>query len=280
MNAKKVTDTIVRNIKKYFEDTGRKTSVVGISGGKDSLVVAMLLKEALGADNVVGVLLPEGRQDDIEDANLVTTLLEIKQTAFNILPITSSFIDIAFSIIDSDGKLGTRTVSDQSKVNLRARIRMAALYYLSQSLDDSCVVGTSNAGEIYTGYTTKYGDNGADVFPIGELHVDEVLEVGKYLIHKHFGGMYEEGQLLEILEKVPADGISGKTDEEALGFTYAEVKSVEINGTCGNKKKDQEIKKAHIASEHKRTMPPIIKSGISRAKSNMKTVTGKVVIKS
>lgn len=264
MDTQKVTDTIIKNIKKYFKDNNRKTAVVGISGGKDSLVVAMLLKEALGAENVVGVLLPEGTQEDIGDANLVTNLLGIKQTAFNILPITGNFIDITFSIMNKDGDLESANVTEQSKINLRARIRMATLYYIAQSLEDACVVGTGNAGEIYVGYTTKYGDSGADVFPIGEIYVDEVIEVGKNLIDRYFEDTYEGLQLLRILVKEPADGISGKTDEDALGYTYDEVKAVAVSGTCGDKKVDNLIKKSHIATEHKRKMPPIIKSGITR----------------
>ena len=264
MNTQKVTETIIKNIKKYFKDNGRKTAVVGISGGKDSLVVAMLLKEALGEENVVGVLLPEGNQTDINDSNIVTNLLQIKQTSFNILPITANFIDIAFSIMNKDGELESVNVTEQSKINLRARIRMATLYYVAQSLDNACVVGTGNAGEIYVGYTTKYGDSGADVFPIGEIHVDEVLEVGQYLIDKYFKDTYEGLQLMNILNKEPADDISGKTDEEALSVTYDDIKKVEVNGSCGDKKKDNIIKKMHIASEHKRKMPPIIKSGVVR----------------
>lgn len=262
MNTKKVIDTIVKNLKKYFKDNGLEKAIVGVSGGKDSLVTAMLLKEAIGAENVIGVLLPEGSQEDIDDANITTNLLGIKQTAFNILPITANFIEIAFSIMNKDGEMETVNVSEQSKMNLRARIRMATLYYVAQSVEGSCVVGTSNAGKIYVGQTTKHGDSGADVFPLGELYDDEVLEVGNMLNNKYFEDTYEGLKLMSILHKVPSD--DGVDDEDAMGVTYDDIKKVATGGTTGDKKKDSAIKKMHVSSEHKRKMPPIIKAGAVR----------------
>ena len=263
MDTKKTVDKLVKNIQKYFKDNGRKTAVIGISGGKDSLVAAMLLKEAIGAENILGILLPEGNQKDINDANLVTNLLGIKQSSFNILPLTAALPSINLNVMMPEGNVETVMLEEQSVINAKPRIRMAVLYYLAQSLEDAVVVCTSNAAENYVGYTTKFGDTG-DICPLRELYVDEVLEIGEYLIKKYFEGEYEYIQLTDILSKAPSDGIRGKADEDVLGFTYAEVKDYSLKGTCGDKKKDALIKDAHDKTEHKRKLPVVIGAGIKR----------------
>ena len=199
-DAKKVKDEIVEWIKLWFAENGLDcNAVVGISGGKDSSVVAALCVEALGKDRVIGVKMPCGRQNDIEYSDMLIKHLGIKSYTMNIFG--------AVTWIDSRFPLDVE-ISKQTKTNLPARIRMATLYAISQSVNGR-VANTCNLSEDWVGYATKYGDAAGDFSPLSQMTVTEVKAIGREL-----------GLSDELIDKVPTDGLCGKTDEENLGFTY------------------------------------------------------------
>ncbi len=194
------TEKCVEWIKNWFEKNGKGcTAVVGISGGKDSSVVAALCKKALGTERVLGVLMPRGVQPDIDFSYKLCEHLGIKYTVVNIAEATDGLISAVKGI----------EPTRQALVNLPPRIRMSALYLVSQSVGGR-VANTCNLSEDWVGYSTRYGDNAGDFSPISCFTVDEVKKIGKYL-----------GLPSVLTDKAPSDGLSGKTDEDNLGFTYA-----------------------------------------------------------
>ena len=201
-DAEKVKDQCVAWIRSFFEENGRNcNAVVGISGGKDSSVTAALCVEALGKERVIGVLMPCGEQADIDMAYLLVRHLGIKHYEINIKVAVDGIL----------GELHGLEPSVQSRTNLPARIRMATLYAVSQSMNGR-VANTCNLSEDWVGYSTRYGDAAGDFSPLCNLTVTEVKKIGKVL------GLPET-----LTNKVPIDGLSGKTDEENLGFTYDEL---------------------------------------------------------
>ena len=201
-DAEKVKDQCVAWIRSFFEENGRNcNAVVGISGGKDSSVTAALCVEALGKERVIGVLMPCGEQADIDMAYLLVRHLGIKHYEINIKAAVDGIL----------GELHGFEPSVQSRTNLPARIRMATLYAVSQSMNGR-VANTCNLSEDWVGYSTRYGDAAGDFSPLCELTVTEVKKIGEIL------GLPET-----LTHKVPVDGLSGKTDEENLGFTYDEL---------------------------------------------------------
>lgn len=235
---KKTKDEIVQWIRDYFAENGPECSaVIGISGGKDSTVVAALCVEALGKDRVVGVLMPCGIQPDIHDSYKVVTTLDIGYRVVNIG-------DTVLALTDQ--LEGIMHVSKQTKVNLPARIRMTTLYAVAQSLTNGGrVVNTCNRSEDYVGYSTKFGDSAGDFSPLANLMVHEVRQIGHEL------------QLpQELVDKTPSDGLCGKTDEDNLGFTYAQLDDYIERGTCGIMSIDYKIESMHKHNLHKlRPMP-------------------------
>ncbi|MBR0302650.1 MAG: NAD(+) synthase, partial [Clostridia bacterium] len=200
-NAEKTKNECVKWIRDFFEENGAGcNAVVGISGGKDSSVVAALCVEALGRDRVIGVLMPNGEQADIDMAKLLVKHLGIKHFIVNI---KDSYDGLVRSI--------PLEMSEQSRINLAPRLRMAALYAVSQS-NNGRVANTCNLSEDWVGYATRYGDAAGDFSPCSHLTVQEVKAIGRVL-----------GLPAELVDKVPIDGLCGKTDEDNLGFTYAEL---------------------------------------------------------
>ncbi len=197
------TEKCVEWIRNWFEENGKGcNAVIGISGGKDSSVAAALCVKALGKERVIGVLMPCGEQSDIAFAYDLCSELDIKHYVINI---ESAVSGIYQGIGDSF------ELSQQSRFNLPPRIRMATLYAVSQS-HNGRVCNTCNYSEDYVGYSTRYGDSVGDFSPISCFTVAEVLQIGKVL-----------GLSDKFIEKVPSDGLCGKTDEDNLGFTYAEL---------------------------------------------------------
>lgn len=227
----KVKKACIDWIRSFFEENGKNcVAVVGISGGKDSSVVAALCVEALGRDRVVGVLMPCGVQSDIDMARLLVSHLGIKHFEINI----KNTVDAALASIGAVGE-----ISPQTKMNLPARIRMATLYAVSQSLNGR-VANTCNLSEDYVGYATRYGDGAGDFSPLCNLTVTEVKLLGKSL-----------GLPLQLVEKTPIDGLCGKTDEDNLGFTYAVLDKYIRTGEIDDTATKEKIDRLHKLNEFK-----------------------------
>ena len=234
-NAKRTKDEIVQWIRDYFAENGPKCSaVVGISGGKDSTIVAALCVEALGRDRVFGVMMPNGVQSDINDSVNVVNALGIPNMKVNISGAYSKLLASVSAGLECDA-------SEQTKVNLPPRLRMAALYAVSQSLPNGGrVANTCNMSEDYVGYSTKFGDSAGDFSPLANLMVHEVRQIG-----------YELPIPRELVDKTPTDGLCGKTDEDNLGFTYAQLDDYIMNGTSGILSIDSAIHAMHRRNLHK-----------------------------
>ena len=235
-HVEKVTNDIVRWIRDWFDENGKGcNAVVGISGGKDSSVVAALCVAALGKDRVIGVLMPNGVQPDIDCSKQLVQHLGIPYFICNI----KKSVD---GVIESLQESGVE-ISRQTIINLPPRIRMSTLYALSQSKNGR-VANTCNLSEDWVGYSTRYGDAAGDFAPLGQLTVREVVAVGKHL-----------NLPIHLVEKVPSDGLSGKTDEDNLGFTYAALDKYIREGVCEDEQVKAKIDHLHKANEFK--MKPI-----------------------
>ncbi|MBQ8181948.1 MAG: NAD(+) synthase [Ruminococcus sp.] len=201
-DAKKTTEALVKWVKDYFESSASPDTkaIIGISGGKDSSIAAAVCVKALGKERVIGVLMPQGVQPDIDYSRRVCDFLGIKTYTINIGDTVTAFMDEFKKHLEP---------TNQAIINTPARIRMTTLYAVGASLGGR-VVNTCNLSEDRVGYSTKYGDAAGDFSPLSDLTVTEVLAVGDEL-----------GLPYDIVHKVPTDGLCGKTDEENLGFTYA-----------------------------------------------------------
>ncbi len=238
-DVKKVTEECVAWIQDFFDENGKDcTAVVGISGGKDSSVAAAVCVEALGRDRVVGVLMPCGEQSDIDAAYALVNHLGIKYYVVNI----KDAVEGVKNAIPDDLAL-----SSQSLTNLPARIRMTTLYAVSQSVNGR-VVNTCNLSEDWVGYSTRYGDAAGDFSPLCHLTVSEVKDIGRYLGLPNF-----------LVDKVPIDGLSGKTDEENLGFTYAELDKYIRTGEIDDIEKKELIDRKHESNLFKLQLMPQFK---------------------
>lgn len=233
-NPKATKDDIVSWIRNYFAVNGPECyAVVGISGGKDSSVVASLCAEALGKDRVFGVLMPNVYQDDIGDSLSLVKELGIKSCTINIGPAVSGLMA---QILTTDLDVG-----EQAQTNLPPRIRMATLYAVAQSLPTGGrVANTCNLSEDYVGYSTKFGDSVGDFSPLSNLLVHEVLQIGREL-----------GLPAHLVEKTPSDGLCGKTDEDNLGFTYAVLDRYIETGECDDQQIKERIDRLHERNLHK-----------------------------
>jgi len=238
-NALKIKNDCVNWIKDFFENNGPDcNAVIGISGGKDSSIAAALCVEALGKNRVIGVLMPQGEQHDIDMAHLLVNHLGIKHYVVNIKDAVDSIIK------NIPGEL---ELTPQSLQNLPPRIRMSTLYAVSQSCNGR-VVNTCNLSEDWVGYSTRYGDSVGDFSPLSFLTVTEIKEIG------HLLGLPEE-----LVEKTPIDGLCGKSDEENLGFTYAELDRYIRTGEIADETKKELIDKKHKANLFKLQLMPCFK---------------------
>ena len=231
-NVEKATEGIIKWIQKWFEINGKGcNAVIGISGGKDSTVCAGLLVKALGKDRVIGVLMPNGAQADINDSYKVCEVLGINKYVINIDQAYRHILRaIGFNLID---------VSRQTEENLPPRLRMSVLYAVSQSVNGR-VCNTCNLSEDWVGYSTRYGDSVGDFSPLSNYTVTEVKEIGHYL-----------GLPDELVDKTPIDGLCGKSDEENLGFTYAELDQYIRNGILPSPKIKKIIDDRHVKNAFK-----------------------------
>ena len=210
-DAEKTRDNLVAWIRNWFDKNGKdKRAVIGISGGKDSTIVAGLCVRALGKERVLGVLMPNGDQKDIRDSYRVCEALDIDHIVVNI---GATYNTIAEEIETSLNMKNIATnLSEQTIINLAPRLRMTTLYGVSQTVGGR-VVNTSNASECFVGYGTLYGDLAGSLYPIKNLTKSEVIEIGKTMNEIP----------IDLVVKSPSDGLTGFSDEEKFGFTYDEL---------------------------------------------------------
>ena len=238
-DAIKVKNECVEWIRGFFEENGSGcNAVVAISGGKDSSIVAALCVEALGKDRVIGVLLPNGTQADIDDSHTLVRHLGIKHYVINIEDAYCGILNAFPQELE---------ITAQTKINLAPRLRMAATYAVSQSCNGR-VANTCNLSEDWVGYSTRYGDMAGDFSPICCLTVSEVKQIGRVL------GLPEQ-----LIEKAPADGLTSKTDEDNLGFSYAVLDRYIRTGEIDSEETKAIIDKKHAMNRFKlRSMPCFI----------------------
>lgn len=254
-DAKKIKNEIVEWIKNWFEENGQDCkAVIGISGGKDSSIVAALCTEALGKDRVIGVLMPNGYQSDITDAYKVCNFLNIKNIEVNIKETVDSVYDaIRYGIYDHVTQgFDELNISAQAKINLPPRIRMATLYAVSQSVNGR-VANTCNLSETLLSWETKWGDAVGDFSPLADLTVEEVKAIG-----------YELGLPKDLIEKIPADGLCEDTDEDALGFKYSVMDQYIRTGKISDKKIKKKIDDRVEKYRFKRMPIPYYKTDMKR----------------
>ena len=236
-DALKVKDQCVAWIREFFRNNGPDcNAVIGISGGKDSSVAAALCVEALGKDRVIGVLMPMGIQPDIDASYKLVNHLGIRHYEVNILDAMKGITGAM-----------PMELTTQAKTNLPPRLRMAAVYAVSQSMNGR-VLNTCNLSEDWVGYSTRYGDAAGDFSPLSNLTVTEVKQIGHLL-----------GLPAELVEKTPIDGLCGKTDEENLGFTYAELDVYIRTGVMNDPVKKEMIDRRHKANLFKLALMPAFK---------------------
>lgn len=237
------TKACINWIKEYFKDNPDGKAIIGISGGKDSTIAAALCVEALGADRVVGVMMPNGVQRDLGDSYEVCEYLGIPSFTMNM---EDAYEDILETISASLAVRGIEAPyssvrsNTMIRTNLPARLRMTTLYAVAALYPNSRVVNTCNRSEDYVGYSTKYGDAAGDFSPLGELTVREVLEIGDEL------GLPEH-----LVHKAPSDGMCGKTDEDNLGFTYEQLDDHILGTQKISPEIEEKIERLHKATRHK-----------------------------
>ena len=241
-NAEAEIEHIVAWIRDWFENNGPKANaVIGISGGKDSSIVAALLVKALGKERVVGVLMPNGEQKDIADSKKVVEVLGIRHFIVNINPA----VEGEYAALKAAGiEIGKDAI-----INTPPRIRMTTLYAIAQSLPEGGrVTNTCNRSEDWVGYSTKYGDAAGDFSPCSDYLVCEMLQIGDAL-----------GLPKELIHKTPSDGLSGMSDEDKLGFTYATLDHYVLTGEIDDQATKEKIDRLHRLNLHKLQTIPMYK---------------------
>ncbi len=240
-NALKEVDKIVEFIREYYSKNNLGGVILGISGGKDSAVVAGLFTLALGKENVIGLTLPCYSDDkDIKDAKIISDHFGFDLYNIDLSKVFDTFKDEIF-------KLGYYFNSDlkNSDINLKPRLRMSTLYYMAALFSQIrgktyIVAGTGNKCEIFVGYFTKGGDGMSDINVLANYTVSEVLKIGEVLnVPK------------DILYKTPSDGLSNMSDEDKLGVSYKEIEDY-IEGKKIDDHSFVLIKKLHENSKHKK----------------------------
>ena len=226
MNIEKVKVEVIEWIKDWFENNGKGcNAIVGISGGKDSSVVAALCCEALGKDRVIGVLMPQNVQFDIGYSKAACQFLKIKSFELDIGPA----VDAIYHVMARQNI----EITNQTSTNLPARIRMSTLYAVAQSMNGR-VANTCNLSEDWVGYATRYGDGAGDFSPLANLTVEEVKLLGRSLGLPDF-----------LVDKTPIDGLCGKTDEDNMGFTYEVLDKYIRTGVCEDESIRKKIDEMH-----------------------------------
>lgn len=228
-DAKKATEATVKWIRDWFEQNGPGcNAIIGISGGKDSSIAAALLVEALGSDRVIGVLMPNGEQSDLDMAQLLVDHLGIEHYIVNIKD--------AYEGIKNEIQGAGIDFSKDSEINLPPRLRMSTLYAVGQSKNGR-VCNTCNLSEDWVGYSTRYGDSVGDFSPMSFFTTAEIRAMGREL-----------GLPAVLVDKTPSDGLSGMSDEDKLGFTYEALDHYIRTGEIDNLEYKEKIDKKHKAN--------------------------------
>lgn len=243
-DVKKEVDGITNFIKEYFKNNNLKGVVLGISGGKDSAVVAALFARAIGSENVLGVTLPcHSEKTDKSDAQLVADKYGFELINLDLTPVYDSFINEV-------NKLGNYSEEElkNSNINIKPRLRMSSVYYLAALYSaikggTYVVAGTSNKCELYVGYFTKGGDSTYDIGVLNNYTVSEVIQIGEYLEVPD-----------PVIHKVPSDGLSGQSDEDKLGVKYNDIASV-IDGEEVDSEVKEKVLSLHRSASHKFNIP-------------------------
>ena len=244
-NAKKETERVIEFVRRYYKENNLGGAILGISGGKDSGVVAAILTEALGKENVIGVTLPcHSKDEDKIDAKLVSDYYGFELINFDITSTFDSFKNELKNLGDF-----SEEQTKNSDINLKPRLRMSTLYYLAALYSaikgkTYLVAGTSNKCELFVGYFTKGGDSVHDISTIADFTVDEVIAIGEYLKVPE-----------KVLYKKPNDGLSNQTDEDKLGVKYKDIASYIENPSSVEKEVGEKIKRLHNNNLHKFNIP-------------------------
>ena len=225
--AGETVERIKQWIRDWFTKNGGITAILGMSGGKDSTVCAKMLVDALGADNVYGVFMPNGTQSDFQDAMDAAAYAGLIHTRK---------INIGGAYDSLSAQMDSFDRHSPAGINLAPRLRMAALYMVAQGLPGGRVCCTGNRSEATVGYCTLYGDLAGDFAPILGLFKEDVCAIGKYL------GLPEH-----LVDKTPSDGLSGLSDEDKLGFSYADIREYCLSGCM--KLPKETFEKVHAMSE-------------------------------
>lgn len=239
----KVTNEIIEFIRNYYKENNLKGAVIGISGGKDSGVVAGLFSKAIGPENIIGVTMPcESKAQDREDAKLVAEKFGFELVNVDLTDTYHTYKNEIYKICDDEEKMV------DANINLKPKFRMSTLYFLAAMYSKIkggtyIVPGTGNKSELFVGYFTKGGDSVSDISVLGDLTVSEVIKVGEVV------GVPEE-----VLYKKPSDGLSEKSDEDKLGVTYDAIEKY-INGIKQDEEIEEKIKKLHNNTRHKFNLP-------------------------
>ena len=231
-NVEETTNNLIQWIRDWFNLNGYNCkAVIGISGGKDSSIAAALCVKALGNENVIGVLLPNGEQTDIKDSYAICDFLDIKYYVINI----KNGIESTYRELEKNGIF----ISEQTRNNIPSRERTKVIRAICQSINGR-MVNTCNLSENYIGYFTIGGDGDGDFSPLGNLTATEVIAIGHYLNLPQY-----------LVEKTPADGLCGKTDEDNFGFSYKILDKYIRTGICENNMIKKIIDKKHMANKFK-----------------------------
>lgn len=252
----------------YKNATSCKGVVLGLSGGKDSTVVAMLSKIVFG-DNVLAILMPNGEQKDISDSLDIAKRIGVEYRIVNIETVYNSLINVIENkVVDTekgrDWAENCKPITAKAKTNIPPRIRMTTLYAIAQTYGYR-VVGTGNQSEGYVGWCTKFGDTACDLNPLAGFTCTEVKQIGSLAAAEL--GIDKDGFIESYINKAPSDGLTGKTDEDNLGFTYNLLdryirygaNGFEMDEIAAYQEQFQKIIDMHESSEHKRRMPYTIK---------------------
>ena len=244
-NVEYETNNIINFIRNYYKENNLGGVILGISGGKDSGVVAALFTKALGKENVIGVTMPcHSKDEDKIDAKLVSDYYGFELINFDI---TSTF-DTFKAELTNLGEFNDLETKN-SDINLKPRLRMSTLYYLAALFSTIrnktyLVAGTSNKCELFVGYFTKGGDNVHDISVIADFTVDEVIKIGEYLKVPE-----------RVLYKKPNDGLSNMSDEDKLGVKYSEIADFMNDENSVDNNVGAKIKRLHKNNQHKFNIP-------------------------